>query len=76
MTHEEKMLALCDNIRRLRKESGMTLHAMAHALGTSVQTLSSLEHNVIPKRLRYAVLIRAARCFQMTTEELFLPVEE
>lgn len=75
MTHEEKMLALCANIRHLRKKHGLSKAAMAKILGIGVRMLNLLEHDVVSLRLGSEMLVNASDYFNVTTESLFVPPE-
>ena len=76
MTHETRMQTFCVNIRSLRTRCGLSKQTMAHILGIGVKTLTTLESGVVPRRLGGSVLIRAAEFFGMSTDALFLPLEE
>ena len=76
MTHETRMLTFCANIRLLRSNHRLSKQTMAHILGIGVKTLNALESGVVPRRLGSSALIRAAEFFGMSTDTLFVPLEE
>lgn len=76
MTYEDRMLAFCANMRRLRKRCGLSKQKMAHILGVGVKTVNALEADIVPRRLGGSALIRAAEFFGISTDALFRPIEK
>ena len=76
MTHEEKLLALCANIRYLRRTHGLSKRKMASILGIGVNTLTALENDIVPRRLGSSVLVRASQYFMIPSHALFFPMEK
>ncbi|MGM9608206.1 MAG: helix-turn-helix domain-containing protein [Oscillospiraceae bacterium] len=76
MTHEEKLLALCANIRYLRRTHGLSKRKMAGILGVGVNTITALENDIVPRRLGSSALVRASQYFMLRTNELFSPMEK
>lgn len=70
MHAEKELLALGENLYRLRRESGYTQKEMAEICGMSTAMLSKLERGLAPQRLRAIVLYRASRHFRISVETL------
>ncbi|MGN0968016.1 MAG: hypothetical protein ACI4O3_01990 [Oscillospiraceae bacterium] len=76
MTHEEKLLALCANLRYLRRTHELSKRKMAGILGVGVHTITALENDIVPRRLGSSALVRASQYFMIRTDELFSPLEK
>ena len=76
MTHEEKLLAFCANIRYLRRTHGLSKRKMAGILGVGVNTITALENDIVPRRLGSSALVRASQYFTIPSGKLFSPLEE
>lgn len=67
----------CENIKKLRKENGLSQKEMAQKLDISVKSLSTLEKGTIPSRLSVSIIIKIYKIFgikpaQMFAEYLFI----
>ncbi len=48
----------CNNIRVLRKRNGLSKKKMAQIMGIGAKTLSLIENNILPRRLKCEALIK------------------
>ena len=76
MHAEKELLALGENLYRLRRESGYTQKEMAEICGMSTAMLSKLERGLAPQRLRAIVLYRTSRHFRISVETLLTSLSD
>lgn len=76
MTTDKEFLAFCANIRYLRSTHGLSKRKMADILGVGVDTITSLEKNILPPRLGSSVLFRISRYFHLRPCDLFRPLQK
>lgn len=76
MTHQDEILMLCNNLRQLRKQHGISKKEMAALLHISVRSLNQLENDFIPPRLRCDFLFYASSHFRIKICDLFFPLDE
>ena len=67
MDHRDvELQVFCHNIRTLRARNHLTQKEMALLLGIGVKSLSMLEHDVIPTKLKVDVLYKVYVHFGIT----------
>ncbi len=64
-------LILCENIRNLRKNNGLSKKEMAKLLGIGIKRLNLLEQNIIPKRLSCSIIIKIYKNFGILPKDIF-----
>lgn len=56
-----------DNIRKIRKEKGLTIEKLAYKAGVTVSTVNRVEHN---KGFRFDSLQKIANALNISIEEI------
>ena len=69
--NEKQMRIFCENLRKLRKATGLSLADMAKRLHIGQSTLSSLERGILPPRLSCTILFRIQHEFRIETKDMF-----
>ena len=64
------ILIFCENIRALRKSTGLSIFAMAGRLRISPRTLILLERNILPPKLEYTILFRIEDEFGIRPQDM------
>ncbi len=62
--------SFCNNISVLRIRNGLSKKKMAQIMGISVKTLSLLENNILPRRLKCGALIKIHDYFGILPSEI------
>lgn len=71
MSIEESQSIFFDNIRRLRKQRGQSLEALAKESGLPLDMLAQLEQNVLPKEMSVIDTCKLAKALGCIACELF-----
>ena len=64
------ILIFCENIRALRKSTGLSIFAMAGRLRISPKTLILLERNILPPKLECTILFRIEDEFGIRPQDM------
>ncbi|MBP3495258.1 MAG: helix-turn-helix transcriptional regulator [Clostridia bacterium] len=70
MEINEIINSFCNNIRVLRKREGLSKKKMAKIMGIGIKSLSLIEDNILPRRLRCGVLIKIHNYFGILPSEI------
>ena len=65
-----QLLALCENVKFLRKRDGLSKQEMARKLRISIRSLSMLEKGIIPERLSCDLLINIYFAFGISPTDI------
>ncbi|MBQ3508079.1 MAG: helix-turn-helix transcriptional regulator [Clostridia bacterium] len=69
--NEKQIRIFCENLRKLRKATGLSLADMAQRLQIGRSTLSSLERGILPPRLSCTILFRIQHEFHIEPKDMF-----
>lgn len=61
----------CNNVRRLRRNAGLSVAELSQQSGISIYMLMELEKGVIPKQMMVSDAFALAEVFHCETYELF-----
>lgn len=75
MSHSNDFTAFAGQVKRIRKESGVSQKEMAVLLGIGIPTLSKIERGVLPPRLSCSVIFRIQQQFGIHPKDLFAPTD-
>ncbi len=72
MNKDIYILNFCNNVKRLRKQSGLSRKEMAKKLGIGIKSLSMIEGGVLPKRLGAEIIFEIYNNFGINPREIFV----
>jgi DNA-binding XRE family transcriptional regulator len=71
MNDENELRIFCENVKRLREESGLSKKEMAKIMAIGVKRLNRIETGDFPKTLKTSAALRLAQHFNITLKDLF-----
>ena len=71
MNKDIYILNFCNNVKRLRKQSGLSKQEMSKILGIGINSLSMIERGVLPKRLSVDIMFEIYKNFGVNPKDLF-----
>ncbi len=71
MNKDIYILNFCNNVKRLRKQSGLSKQEMAKILGIGTKSLSMIEQGTLPKRLSVDITFKIYKNFGVNPKDLF-----
>ncbi len=76
MDTNKEILIFCQNIKYLRKIHHLSKKKMAQLLGISVDSLTKLEHDIMPPMLSCEILFHILDNFSIFPGDIFSPLEQ
>lgn len=73
--NEKRLLAMCEAIKRLRVDKGMSIAQMSHTAHVPPQTIEDLENHVIPDDFTVGSLVSLHGIFHLPISDFFIPPE-
>ena len=71
MQNDEYAIIFCQNIKALREKNGISKKEMAKILEVGVKSLSEIEQNILPPRLKVDIISKLSKHFKISPRELF-----
>ena len=67
-------IIFCRNMKALRRGHGYSKKKMAEVCGVSVATITKVEAEILPPRLRVTIVFRVSDHFALQPRQLLLPM--
>jgi len=74
MKIEEEIVVFCQNIKILRETNGLSKNRMAEILGIGLTSLTKIEQNILPPRIKTDIVFKLSQNFQLKPCELFISI--
>lgn len=70
MNNDQELINFCRNVRRIRKEKGISQRRMAAIMGIGVESLRKIEAGIVPARLGIHAVYSVCAYFRISSDAL------
>jgi len=71
MRNDEYSVIFCQNIKALREKNSISKKKMAEIWGIGLTSLSKIEQNILPPRLKVDIISKLSKHFKIKSYKLF-----